>query len=69
MMSNPVGAQFQILLLVATSFKSVEVLHVIICQSTLDIFFVDWEAPIGKVFGLCVRQLVCLSYGETAVVQ
>ena len=41
--------QFIALLSVGFILKIVHLLHLFICQVTVDIFFVDWERPHGKV--------------------
>ena len=40
--------QFIVFLAVGFVLKSIQMLHMIICQVTVDIFFIDWERPRGN---------------------
>jgi hypothetical protein len=43
--TNALQNIFRILLIVAFIMKTLDIIHVIVRQTTIDIFFMDWERP------------------------
>lgn len=43
------GRLFRDLLIIAFVFKLVDMLHLIVIQISIDIFFIDWERPRGRI--------------------
>ncbi|CAF0721542.1 unnamed protein product [Adineta steineri] len=43
--TNSIQKVFRILLIVSFALKTIDIIHLIIRQATIDIFFIDWERP------------------------
>jgi meckelin len=46
--TEPTNTQYITLLAIAFSFKFLDVIHLIVTQSTVDVFLIDWEHPDNK---------------------